>query len=68
MTTPDLHLDDETLLALLDAALDTAESVPAENHLSGCPDCRARAAAFEALFSSLAALPELPAPAIWLRR
>ncbi len=62
MTAPDLHLDDETLFALLDVALRTAESVSAKSHLSGCPECRARAVAFQALFSDLAALPDLPAP------
>ncbi len=52
------HLDDDTLNACLDLALDSAKRAEAEAHLATCPQCAARLASMRSVFAALEALPE----------
>ncbi len=54
------HLDDPTLNAYLDSALEPRASAQATEHLAACPECRARLASLQALFAEIEALPDLP--------
>jgi len=54
------HLDDETLDALLDDALDEVHARAAHDHLAVCATCATRLAALQAVFIELNALPDVP--------
>ena len=62
MTTP--HIDDDTLSAHLDAALDDAEARAVTTHLGGCADCGRRFDMLRATSYAVATLPasSLPRP------
>ncbi len=60
MSNPKVHLDPETIHALLDGELTPDEARRAEGHLAGCAECARQSSALQAVFDSLAALPELP--------
>jgi anti-sigma factor RsiW len=60
MNSPSTHLDPEIIHALLDGELAPEEARRAEDHLAGCLECAREASALQAVFASLASLPELP--------
>jgi anti-sigma factor RsiW len=60
MSSPSAHLGPEIIHALLDGELAPEEARRAESHLAGCEECAREAAALQAVFASLASLPELP--------
>ncbi len=55
-----IHLDEETLHALVDGALDAHKTAQAVAHLAACAACTARRDALVRLNAQLRALPELP--------
>lgn len=57
------HLTGETLFARLDGRLEPAQAAAAEAHLAACAACAEQAESFRRLFSDLAAVPDLEAPA-----
>ncbi|MBT3322908.1 MAG: hypothetical protein HN392_11555 [Anaerolineae bacterium] len=54
------HLNEIELNEYLDEMLDEATKKKIEAHLSGCEECRAKVVGFQALFSTLDELPEIP--------
>lgn len=54
------HLDDSTLNAFLDDALDTQAAGSAAAHLAACPQCAARLARLRTTIAEVTALPDLP--------
>ncbi|MBW3534059.1 MAG: zf-HC2 domain-containing protein [Gemmatimonadetes bacterium] len=59
MSEEALHLTAERIQALLDGQLPEGDAVRAREHVDACARCRARAEAWEEVFSGLEALPEL---------
>jgi hypothetical protein len=52
------HLTETQLNECLDLALESSEQARVAAHLSDCADCQARLASLQAIFQTLAALPE----------
>lgn len=56
-----MHVDEPTLHAYLDDELDAAARAAVEQHVAGCPACRARLAQWRGLFATVEAVPDVAA-------
>ena len=57
------HIAEDEAQLYLEGAIEPSEAVRIDDHLSGCPDCQALVASFEALSEALSALPIADPPA-----